>query len=153
MVVHFLILDQDPNIPMNQQEESKKISILSMQIKYEVPCEHVDREASRKNAVLKWIGQFVFLFNQALIVMGFVIEFTLPEVTLNDQAQECKGPTLIFMFVFLVLSVYQYIDLYVIIVLILICLPFVLIFLAYQMIKTCQQKRKNQSFALRLERS
>lgn len=103
-----------------------------MQINYEV---------KRRNKYLKYSQDLCFIFDQALILMAFILEFTIPNSTaLSLTSEECKGPTLIFMFIYLVLSVYQYLDVYVIIALIAICIPFILIFLVYHLIKKCHQK-------------
>jgi hypothetical protein len=56
------------------------------------------------------------------------------------------------MFIFLVFSVYQYIDLYVVVILLVICIPFIIIFLLYSSIKNFQQKRKSLSFITKLMR-
>jgi hypothetical protein len=74
------------------------------------------------------MGYVSFVFNQILIGWGFVYY-------IKDSVNECNQAVMIFISIFLVFSIIQYIEIYLFLIIIVICLPFALIYVCYTLLK------------------
>ncbi|CAD8171775.1 unnamed protein product [Paramecium pentaurelia] len=120
--------NDDQTIQFPEREFDKKKLMLAQQILQEI---------IKIYSPLKYSKHLVFLINQGLLIWGFIIGFEIPW----DVNDECRNRLLITIYVFLFYTICQYLDVYLLIIIILLCLPFVLIFLIYQKIQQPKGKK------------
>ncbi|CAK62965.1 unnamed protein product (macronuclear) [Paramecium tetraurelia] len=125
------IRDQEEQFQAHFIEDSKQISILTRQIKYEV-----------QKSVLcgKWYSRLLGIIYQLLFLYGLAI-FLSQETSRTG----CEYYQYYFLCTILILSIYQYIDLYIIAIFCILFSPFLILFLIYYCVSHCtkrQQKRE-----------
>ncbi|CAD8073739.1 unnamed protein product [Paramecium sonneborni] len=120
--------NDDQTILYPEREFDKKKLLLAQQIMSEILKIH---------SPLKYSKHFVFLINQGLLIWGFIIGFEVPW----DSDDECRNRLLITIYVFLFYTVCQYLDVYLLIIIVGLCLPFFICFLIYLKIKQPKGKK------------
>ncbi|CAD8106565.1 unnamed protein product [Paramecium sonneborni] len=121
-------------------EDSKQISILTRQIKYEV---------QKSVCCGKFYSRLLGVIYQLLFISGLVL-FLSQETTRVG----CEYYQYYFLCTILILSIYQYIDLYIIALFCIIFSPFLVLFLIYYCVSLCtkQQQRREAMERLNIQR-
>ncbi|CAK61848.1 unnamed protein product (macronuclear) [Paramecium tetraurelia] len=121
--------NQDPNIFMSLEETERRQMILTEQIKSEV---------AQRTRTIRCVHYFNALMNQILIIWAFYIEM------IKEPLDACYNNLATFQRMFLIISLYQYWEGYVLCLILLISLPFILLMILWNKLKQQKQNYENQ---------
>ncbi|CAD8102138.1 unnamed protein product [Paramecium sonneborni] len=121
--------DLDPYLNLTVEEMERKQKILAAQIRCEVALKYKS---------MRFLGIITFWTTQILVIWAFRLQMFNPEDPQLYHA--CFSHVITFQLVFLFLTVYQYLEVYMISLLIIICLPFLIPVMLWHKFK---QKKKN----------
>ncbi len=115
--------------PAMTEVQDKEVKILSLEIKYDV---------LKQTICLKIVSRFLFIMYTILHIWGYIIFISV----------ETPSPADYLIIIIIFLGTYQYLEIYLGIVGLILVLPFLLIYLA---VKAIKKRRKNKALSLRLK--
>ncbi|CAD8112663.1 unnamed protein product [Paramecium primaurelia] len=121
--------NQDSYIYLNQEETERRQLILTEQIKSEVAL---------RNRTIRYFQIFNALTNQILIIWAIYIQ------TKMEPIDNCYRNLITFQMIFLIISLYQYWEMYILCLIVLISLPFILLMILWKKLKQQKQNYINQ---------
>ncbi|CAK84118.1 unnamed protein product (macronuclear) [Paramecium tetraurelia] len=134
--------DLDPYLYLNQEEMDRKQKILAVQIRYEV----VSRYQS-----LRILSIITFWVTQILVVWAIRLQMQNPEDP--ESYDTCLRYANTFQLAFVFLTIYQYLDVYILSLLIVIALPFLIPVRLWHQFKEKKQNYDNQQSLKELKKT
>ncbi|CAD8120986.1 unnamed protein product [Paramecium sonneborni] len=121
--------NEDSNIFLSLEETERRELILTEQIKSEVP------QINRK---IRGVQIFNGLINQLLII------WVIYQSTMMEPVDACYKSLIIFQMIFLIISLFQYWEGYILCIVLLISLPFFLLMVLWNKLKEKKQNYQNK---------
>ncbi|CAD8204996.1 unnamed protein product [Paramecium octaurelia] len=147
---HAIILEEGHSLPQSQGNQLFEFVAPSNQDSYSysslddierrqiILTEQIKSEVSLRNRTIRYVQIFNALTNQILIIWAICIQAKM------EPIDNCYRNLVTFQVIFVVLSVYQYWELYMICLIVLISLPFILLMTLWKKVKQQKQSYANQ---------
>ncbi|CAD8074047.1 unnamed protein product [Paramecium primaurelia] len=132
----------DPYSYLTQEEMEKKQKVLAVQIRCEVALRY---------KVLRLLGIITFWSTQILVIWALRLQMLNPEDP--ELYHACFRHVITFQLVFLFLTMYQYLEVYMVTLLIVICLPFLIPVMLWHKFKQKKQNYDNQQSLNQLKKT
>ncbi|CAD8191532.1 unnamed protein product [Paramecium pentaurelia] len=134
--------DLDPYLYLSQEEIDRKSKILAVQIRYELVSKYKS---------LRMMSIIIFWITQILVVWAIRLQMFNPEHP--ESYYTCYRHVNTFQLAFLLLTIYQYLDVYILSLLIIIGLPFLIPLKLWYKFKETKKNYENQQSIKELKKT